>query len=145
MQHEEYWATRTGRWRRALRQQVAPSFADRLHDVIYADIDAGVLPTGARLPAIDRVAAELSIPTAAVQAAYDRLVAEQHAELRSDGALHVLARGEEASLGDATQIRLERALIKSVREVAARGMSAHELTGVAEATHRKPAADKPQD
>jgi DNA-binding transcriptional regulator YhcF (GntR family) len=145
MEHDDYWANRTGRWRRALRQQVAPSFADRLHDVIYADIDAGVLPTGARLPAIERVAAELSIPKSAVKSAYDRLVAELHAELRSDGELHVLSRGQEEKLGDATQIRMERALIKSVREVAARGMSAHQLREVAEATHRTSATEKPKD
>ena len=138
MEHDEYWANRTGRWRRALRAQIAPSFADRLHDVIYTDIDAGVLPCGTSLPTVEHVASELSIPKAAVQHAYDRLVAEQHAELRADGRLHVTARGEEAKIGDATQIRLEAALLKSVREVAARGMAAHELREVAEATHTNP-------
>jgi DNA-binding transcriptional regulator YhcF (GntR family) len=141
MGHDDYWANRTGRWRRALRAQIAPSFADRLHDVIYTDIDQGALPAGTRLPTVEHVSTELAIPKAAVQDAYDRLVSEQHAELRSDGRLHVVARGEEANLGDATQIRLEAALLKSVREVAARGMAAHELREVAEATHTLPKTD----
>jgi DNA-binding transcriptional MocR family regulator len=135
MQHDDYWTNRTGRWRRALRQQVAPSLADRLHDVIYADIDAGALPAGTKLPRAERVAAQLSVPKASVQAAYDRLVVELHAELRDDGELHVKARGEEPKLGDETLIRLEAALMKSVREVATRGMDAFETGDVARATH----------
>ena len=59
---DEYWASRTGRWRRALRAaQQAPSMADRLYDVIHADIEAGALPAGAILPTPERVAQELTI------------------------------------------------------------------------------------
>src|SRR4026208_2338778 len=49
---DETGASRAGRWRRALRAaQQAPSMADRLYDVIHADIEAGALPAGAILPA----------------------------------------------------------------------------------------------
>src|SRR5512139_2891693 len=35
---EDYWATLTGRWRKAMQGRTGPSFADRLFDVIVADI-----------------------------------------------------------------------------------------------------------
>jgi len=47
---EEYWATRTGRWRRAMQGQAGPSLAERLYQVIRNDGDGGQLPAGARLP-----------------------------------------------------------------------------------------------
>ena len=43
---EEYWATRTGRWRRAMHGQHGPSLAERLDQVIRKDVDAGQLPAG---------------------------------------------------------------------------------------------------
>jgi len=45
----------------------------------------------------------------------------------------VVSRGQDAALGDATQIRLEAALLRSVREVTARGISANEPRRVADA------------
>ena len=135
MQHDDYWATRTGRWRRALRNQEAPSFCDRLYEVIKADIEAGALPGGARLPSIERVAAELAVQKSSVTAAYERMRRDSLAEVRSGGDWHVVSGGEEHLLGDATQIRLEAALLKSVREVAAKGMAANEPRRVADAAH----------
>jgi len=135
MQHDEYWATRTGRWRRALRSQEAPSFCDRLYEVIKTDIGAGVLPAGVRLPSVERVAAELSVQKSSVSAAYQRMAREQLAELRRDGEWHVASQGADANLGDATQIRMEAALLRSVREVAAKGMAAHEPQRLTDAAH----------
>ena len=73
---EDYWATRTGRWRKAMHGQQGPSFADRLFDVIVADIRAGALPAGALLPNAERVAGELMIAKDEVRSAYARLLAE---------------------------------------------------------------------
>jgi DNA-binding transcriptional regulator YhcF (GntR family) len=135
---DEYWATRTGRWRRALRSQHAPSIADRLYDVIHADIAAGALPAGALLPSAERVAQELTIEQAAVEAAYARLLAEAHLDSRDNGALAIASRdGNAQQVGDATQIRFEAALLRAVREAAARGMSTHEATGIFKATMRR--------
>ncbi len=131
---EEYWATRTGRWRRALRSQHAPSTADRLYDVIHADIAAGALPAGALLPCADRVARELTIDAATVHAAYARLLSEGHLDAREGGALAIASRDGNGHVSDATQIRFEAALLKAVREAAARGMSTHEATGIFRAT-----------
>ena len=135
MQHDDYWATRTGRWRRALRGQEAPSFCDRLYEVIRADIDAGALPAGVRLPSVARVASELAVQKSSVAAVYERMQRECLAEVRSDGEWHVVTRGQEQSLGDATQIRFEAALLKSVRDVTARGIAANEPHRVADAAH----------
>ena len=135
MQHDDYWATRTGRWRRALRSQEAPSFCDRLYEVIRADIEAGALPAGARLPSVERVASELSVQKSSVAAVYERMQRESLTEVRRDGEWHVVTQGDEQRIGDATQIAMEAALLKSVRDVAARGMAANEPRRVADAAH----------
>jgi DNA-binding transcriptional regulator YhcF (GntR family) len=135
MQQDDYWATRTGRWRRALRRQEAPSFCDRLYEVIRADIEAGALPAGARLPSVARVASELGVQKCSVAAVYERMQREALAEVRRDGEWHVVGRGDEHSMGDATQIRLETALLKAVRDVAAKGIAANEPRRVADAAH----------
>ena len=126
---EEYWATRTGRWRKAMQNQSAPSFGERLFAVIRSDIAAGALPAGALLPSAERVSQELAIDAADVRSAYaDGLIAE-----RSGGVLFIPgsgANGHEASVGDGTQIRFEAALLKAVREAAARGLSSSEATGI---------------
>ena len=127
---EEYWATRTGRWRRALRGQEGPSLAERLYQVIRQDVEAGQLPAGALLPTSERVAAELVIEPADVQAAYARLLADGLLEERVDGVLCIASQGRETTVGDATQIRFEAALLKAVREAAARGLSSAEATGM---------------
>ena len=41
---DEYWATRTGRWRKAMQGRSGPTFADRLFAVVRSDINVGALP-----------------------------------------------------------------------------------------------------
>ena len=127
---EEYWATRTGRWRRAMHGHEGPSLAERLQQVIRQDVEAGQLPAGALLPTSERVAAELVIEPANVRAAYARLLADGLLEERVDGVLCIASQGRETTVGDATQIRFEAALLKAVREAAARGLSSAEATGM---------------
>ena len=127
---DEYWATRTGRWRRAMHGHEGPSLAERLQQVIRQDVEAGQLPAGALLPTSERVAAELVIEPANVRAAYARLLADGLLEERVDGVLCIASQGRESTVGDATQIRFEAALLKAVREAAARGLSSAEATGM---------------
>jgi hypothetical protein len=66
-----------------------------------------------------------------VSAAYARLLAEDVIAERVDGVLCIPAPGgADASVGDATQIRFEAALLKAVREAAARGLSPADATGL---------------
>ena len=127
---EEYWATRTGRWRRAMKGQTAPSLAERLYEVIRKDVEQGQLPHGAILPAPERVASELALKPDDVRAAYARLLSEGHIEERDKDRLCIVGHDREASIGDATQVRFEAALLKAVREAAARGLSSTEATGM---------------
>jgi DNA-binding transcriptional regulator YhcF (GntR family) len=130
---EEYWATRTGRWRKAMQGQSAPSFGERLFAVIRSDIAAGALPAGALLPPAERVSQELAIDAADVRTAYARLLAEGLIAERNGGVLFIPgsgANGHDARVGDGTQIRFEAALLKAVREAAARGLSSSEATGL---------------
>ena len=129
---DEYWATRTGRWRKAMHAQGAPSLAERLVAVIKSDVAKGVLPAGALLPTADRVARELMIPVADVRTAYACLVADNVVAQRGDDGLCVPARpgDSETTVGDATQIRFEAALLRAVREAAARGLTSSEATGM---------------
>lgn len=127
---EEYWATRTGRWRKAMRSLAAPSLADRLYEVIRKDVQEGQLPHGAILPTSERVASELLLKPDDVNAAYARLLAEGLIEERDKGRLCIVGHDRDASIGDATQIRFEAALLKAVREAAARGLSSTEATGM---------------
>jgi DNA-binding transcriptional regulator YhcF (GntR family) len=111
--------------------------ADRLYDVIHADIEAGALPAGAILPAPERVAKELTIKADTVEEAYARLRAEGRLEVRDGSVLAIACREGQARIGDATQIRFEAALLHAVREAAARGMSTHEATGIFRATMQR--------
>jgi DNA-binding transcriptional regulator YhcF (GntR family) len=145
---EDYWATRTGRWRRAMQGRAGPSFAERLFDVIVADIRAGALPAGAVLPSAERVAAELMITAGDVHSAYTRLLAEDVIAERADGVLCIPAPdGRDASVGDATQIRFEAALLKAVREAAARGLSPADATGMFKAAilRLEPKSNRPAE
>ena len=65
-----------------------------------------------------------------MQAAYARLLADGCLEERADGTLCITSQGRETNVGDATQIRFEAALLKAVREAAARGLSSTEATGM---------------
>jgi DNA-binding transcriptional regulator YhcF (GntR family) len=128
---DEYWATRTGRWRKAMQGQIGPPLAERLYEVIRADVRAAALPAGALLPGAERVASELTIPAEEVRTAYSRLLADGLIAERSDGVLFIPAPdGQGSSVGDATQVRFEAALLKAVREAAARGLSTADATGM---------------
>lgn len=133
----EYWADRTGRWRRVLHDQRAPTLEDRLYEVIHNDIQAGSLPAGALLPSSQRVASELAIMPASVDAAYSRLVAEGHLDALGDGLFCIACHGAVAHVGSVTQIRFEAALLHAVREAAARGLSCHEATGIFKAAMQR--------
>lgn len=134
---EEYWGTRTGRWRRAMLNATAPSLAERLYAVIRVDVEKGQLPAGALLPTAGRVAAELAIEPADVEAAYARLLAEGLLETRDGSGLCIASSSAESTVGDATQIRFEAALLRAVREAAARGLSSAEATGMFKAALRR--------
>jgi DNA-binding transcriptional regulator YhcF (GntR family) len=127
---EDYWATRTGRWRRALQGVAATSLSERLYQVIRMDAETKQLPTGAVLPTCERVAQELTIQLEDVEAAYARLLAEGLLEVRNDGRLCIAGDDRDRDVGDATQIRFEAALLRAVREAAARGLSSTEATGM---------------
>jgi DNA-binding transcriptional regulator YhcF (GntR family) len=129
---DEYWATRTGRWRKAMQAQAAPTLLERLYAVIRSDVRNGALPAGALLPTAERVAQELAVHATDVQEAYSRLVAEGVLGQRPNGMPFVpAAEGQdEQDIGDATQIRFESALLRAVREAAARGLSSTEATGM---------------
>jgi DNA-binding transcriptional regulator YhcF (GntR family) len=127
---EEFWATRTGRWSKAIRNATTPSLAERLYQVIRQDVQTGQLPAGAILPSAARVGRELVIDPPDVENAYARLLAEGVLEERADGALCIARQGRETSVGDATQIRFEAALLKAVREATARGIDISEATGM---------------
>jgi DNA-binding transcriptional regulator YhcF (GntR family) len=76
------------------------------------------------------VGGELTIDPPDVERAYARLLAEGVLEERADGALCIASQERETSVGDATQIRFEAALLKAVREAAARGLDIREATGM---------------
>jgi DNA-binding transcriptional MocR family regulator len=127
---ERYWATRTGRWRQALREHATAPLHERVYQVVRHDIEAGLLPAGAIMPAAQRVADELMIDVADVDTAYGGLAADGWLRRDKSGVLRIASRDEEASVGDQTQVRFEAALINAMREAAARGLSAHEATGM---------------
>jgi DNA-binding transcriptional regulator YhcF (GntR family) len=120
-----------------MHDAAAPTLGERLYQVIRADVEAGQMPAGALLPTAPRVAADLAIETGDVESAYARLLSEGLLEVRGDGALCIAARGHEADVGDATQIRFEAALLKAVREAAARGLSSSEATGMFKAAAQR--------
>jgi DNA-binding transcriptional regulator YhcF (GntR family) len=126
----EFWANRTGRWRAAMRDQSAPTVAERLYFLIRADVDVGSLPAGVILPPEERVAQELAINAAEVRGVYARLVSEGVVRRRAQGAVFVPARDGEPTpdRGATTQIRFEAALLQAVREAAVQGLSSDEAT-----------------
>jgi DNA-binding transcriptional regulator YhcF (GntR family) len=113
-----------------MRTTAGPSVGGRLYQVIRADVEAKRLPAGALLPSSERVAGELVLEAAEVRAAYARLQSEGLIEEREDGRLCIKGDGGETPIGDATQIRFEAALLRAVREAAARGLSSADATGM---------------
>jgi DNA-binding transcriptional regulator YhcF (GntR family) len=126
----DHWATRTGRWRQALRKQSALPLEERLYAVIRSDIESGALPGGALLPTSERVAAEMAIDEIAVQSAFARLLWEGLVVVRGDGVLCIASDDVEKRVGEETQIRFEESLLKAIREAHARGLSSTEATGM---------------
>ncbi|MCK7495338.1 MAG: hypothetical protein MZW92_32805 [Comamonadaceae bacterium] len=129
---QEYWATRTGRWRKAMQNQSAPSFEERLFAVVRSDINAGALPAGALLPPAERVAQELAIEANDVQSAYSRPACrgvdrgpQRRRAVHREGRAP-MARTPASVTG--RRFASEAALLKAVREAAARGLSSSEAT-----------------
>ena len=145
---DEYWATRTGRWRKAMQGRSGPTFSDRLYAVVRSDINAGALPVGAILPRAERVAVELVIAVDEVRSAYARLLAGGLIAERDDGVLYIPAPGNSdgsESVGDATQIRFEVTLLKAVRAAAARGLTSAEATDMFRAVMERGEDGKPKE
>ena len=115
-----------------LQVQRAPSLGERIFNVIRADIAEGSLPAGALLPTAERVAQDLAVDATDVRAAYARLLAEGEIGTRPDGQLFIQSmQGDpDPNVGDETQLRFEDALMRAMREAAARGLSASEATGL---------------
>ena len=101
------WATRTGRWRRAVREKSALPLEERLYRVIRADIETGTLPAGALLPSSERVAQELAIEEITVQSAFARLLEEGLLAVGEGGILSIASRGraEERRRGHSDALR----------------------------------------
>ena len=127
---EPNWATRTGRWRRAVREKSELPLEERLYRAIRADIEGGALPAGALLPSSERVTQELAIEEITVQAVFARLLGEGLVGVREGGILSIASRGEQKRVGDDTQMRFETSLLKALREAQARGLSSTEATGM---------------
>lgn len=113
-----------------MRNQTAPTVAERLYVVIQADVEQGALPAGVILPPEERVAQQLAIDAAEVRDVYARLVSEGVIARKTHGVAYVPARDGETApeRGAATQIRFEAALLQAVREAAAQGLSDDDAT-----------------
>jgi DNA-binding transcriptional MocR family regulator len=127
---EEHSGTRTGRWRRALREQSTLSLEERLYRVIRSEIESGTLPAGALVPSSERVAQELALEETDVQSAMARLLVEGLLAVRDSGQIYIASRGQATTVGDETQRRFEASLLKAMREAQARGLSSTEASGM---------------
>jgi DNA-binding transcriptional regulator YhcF (GntR family) len=127
---EEHSGTRTGRWRRALRERSTLSLEERLYRVIRSDIESGELPAGALLPSSERVAQELALQETEVQSAFARLLVEGLLAVRNSGQICIASQGQAKTVGDETQRRFEASLFKAMREAQARGLSSTEASGM---------------
>lgn len=127
---EEHSGTRTGRWRRALREQSTLSLEERLYRVIHSEIESGALPAGALLPSSERVAQELALEETDVQSAMARLLVEGLLAVRDSGQICIASRGQAKTVGDETQRRFEASLLKAMREAQARGLPSTEASGM---------------
>ncbi len=127
---EEQSGTRTGRWRRALREQSALALEERLYRVIRSDIKSGALPAGALLPSSERIAQELALQETEVQSALARLLVEGLLAVRDSGQICIASQGQASPVGDHTQRRFEVSLLNAMREAKARGLSSTEASGM---------------
>ncbi len=134
---EEHSGTRTGRWRRALREQSTLSLEERLYRVIRSEIESGALPAGALLPSSERVAQELALEETDVQSALARLLVDGLLAVRDSGQICIASRGQAKTVGDETQQRFEASLLRAMREAKARGLSSTEASGMFKAALRR--------
>jgi DNA-binding transcriptional MocR family regulator len=84
------------RWHAGLRQSVAGSAGERLAAVIAAEIGSGMLPPGAVLPGVKRLAFELLIDESVVSSAYDQLRGQGLITTRADWQVCVAGTRESA-------------------------------------------------
>jgi DNA-binding transcriptional MocR family regulator len=127
---EEHSGTRTGRWRRALRESSTLSFEERLYRAIRSDIESGMLPAGALLPSSERIAQELALQETEVQSALARLLVEGLLAVRAGGQMCIASHGPARSVGDETQRQFEASLLRALREAQSRGLSSTEASGL---------------
>lgn len=126
---DEFWATRTGRWRLRLKSDRDGTLEQRLYRLISDDIDRRLLPAGAIMPNAHRVAVELDIDEATVAAAYQALcTAGLLVERKGMGLCIAFQDPAQAGPGDATQIRFEKDLLATARRAARHGMSAKDAS-----------------
>lgn len=126
---DEFWATRTGRWRLRLQGNRDGTLEQRLYRLIRDDIDRRLLPAGAIMPSARRVATELDVDESAVSEAYHALQADGLLVDRPGMGLCIASQDPaESSPGDATQIRFEKNLLATARRAARRGMSAKDVS-----------------
>ncbi|MFO1407521.1 MAG: GntR family transcriptional regulator [Steroidobacteraceae bacterium] len=91
---DDFWATRTGRWRVALRRLETPTVVDRLYAVVRRDVEQGVLHEGAELPPESRFVAELGMSVEDVRSALEQLERDALIERQDEGRYVVSARGD---------------------------------------------------
>ena len=105
---DDYWATRTGRWRVALRRLDSPTMVDRLYAVVRRDVDQGVLHEGATLPPEARFSSDLGMSVEDVRAALDQLERDAVIERADDGAYRVSSRDDPEEDGGLFKAALRR-------------------------------------
>lgn len=91
---DDFWSTRTGRWRVALRRLETPTMVDRLYSVVRRDVEQGILPEGAELPAESRFIADLAMSAEDVRSALEQLERDALIERQADGRYLVSARDD---------------------------------------------------
>lgn len=91
---DDFWASRTGRWRVALRRLETPTMVDRLYTLVRRDIEQGTLPEGAELPGASRFVADLGMSEEDVRSALEQLERDALIERQADGRYVVSARDD---------------------------------------------------
>lgn len=140
---DEFWATRTGRWRVRLKGDHEGTLGERLYRLVCLDIDERLLPAGAIMPGARRVADELNIDEAAVNEAYRALQRDGLLVDRPGAGLCIASRDSgDRPPGDETQVRFEKNLLATARRAADHGMSARDASGIFPRPRIKPDADQ---
>jgi len=73
----------------AINPQLSLPLVRQVYDAVLAEIMSGVLPAGARLPSVRKLAQQCSVSTLTVTNAYQRLVAEGHIQARPASGYYV--------------------------------------------------------